>query len=234
MNTFDFTSVPLVGNIMSITGISDGWIVCCIIAAVLAVVFLIGWIRSAAKGRAARREAAALQEEVVGLQALTTLPPLHEGSWDYGQNEDPGSSLVFASTKELKHRKQMASAASQAPSAPARQNTQQTTPAASASSAHKVTAAANAPVAPADTAGNVTAQVHEAIFASVTNGHLKGAAGQNAKGKTGRKGGKGSIKAEDLPSMDVAHKPKKAAPKKSAAKKAGSGDASLSSRIPRL
>ncbi len=233
MNTFDFTSVPLVGNIMSITGISDGWIVCCIIAAVLAVVFLIGWIRSAAKGRAARREAAALQEEVVGLQALTTLPPLHEGSWDYGQNEDPGSSLVFASTKELKHRKQMASAASQDQSTPAQQGTQQAAPTGT-SSTRKATATAKAPATPADTASNVTAQVHEAIFASVTNGHLKGAAGQNAKGKTGRKGGKGSIKAEDLPSMDVASKPKKAAPKKSSAKKTSDSDASLSSRIPRL
>lgn len=227
MNTFDFTSTPVIGNIMSATGISDGWIVVCGIMALLAVVFLIAWIRSAAKNRTANKQLAALQQEIVGLQALTTLPPLHEGDWSYDQDDDTGGSLVFASSKELKQRQQAtANAVSQdapqqssvaASSLKADQSTQEA----------RSTAAGQTATAAADNAGNVTAQVHEAIFASVTGGHLKNTGAKSASGKK-------LLSASDVPSLDSKGVSKKRAAKNGSSKDATGGDASLSSRIPKL
>lgn len=225
MNTFNFASTPVIGNIMSATGISDGWIVVCCIVALLAIIFLIAWIRSAAKGRAARKQLAALQQEIVGLRALTTLPPLHEGDWSYDQDDDTGGSLVFASAKELKQRQQAtANAASQ--NAP-----QQSTVAASSLKAdqgvQETHNAAAERAATADNAGNVTAQVHEAIFASVTGGHLKNTGAKSASGKK-------PLSASDVPSLDSKGASKKRAAKKGSSKADAGGDASLSSRIPKL
>lgn len=239
MNTFDFTSAPVIGKIMSATGISDGWIIISVAVAILALVFLVAWIRSAAKGRAARKELAALEQEVIGLQALTTLPPLHEGDWSYGQNEDPGSSLVFASTKELKHRREGAQKATtqhktSSQDAQAAAGTSKSVTAAGQKAAPAAQAAATQQVSQAKSAAadSVTAQVHEAIFASVTNGHLKtGAASSNANRS---KGSNPAFNAATLPTMETKGKKRGKAAKKSDAKKAADTDASLSSRIPKL
>ncbi len=224
---------------MSATGISDGWIIISIAAAVLALVFLVAWIRSAAKGRTARKELAALKQEVIGLQALTTLPPLHEGDWSYGQNEDPGSSLVFASTKELKHRREGAQKAAVQRKAPS-QDAQDTASKSdsihaagqAAAKAAQATAAQQNTQAKSAAADSVTAQVHEAIFASVTNGHLKtGAASSDA---SRGKGSNPAFNAATLPTMEAKGKKKHKAAKKDDTKRAADTDASLSSRIPKL
>ena len=216
MNTYDFTSVPVMGKIMSITGITDGWVIISIALLILAVIFLVAWISSASRGRAARKELSKLKEEVVGLQALTTLPPLHEIDWEQAEGRDPGSSLVFASTKELKRRREKDSRKA-VPQAEAEQAPQ------SASEAEQPAAKKQPAVSANAAADSVTAQVHEAIFASVTSGHLK-------KADDNRQAAK--ISSEDLPPIHVERK--KTAAKPQTAKPEANSDASLSSRIPRL
>lgn len=240
MNTFDFTSVPFVGSIMKLTGIEDGWVVISILLAILLVVFLAAWISASGKARSLKKLVAELEEEITGLNALTTLPPLHENGWEYAQGADPGSSLVFASAKELKRRRER-KAAAESPSvkqdgAPASLATEPQ--AASPAQEHPATATeapapeheARAMSASASAADSVTAQVHEAIFASVTGGHLKSAEKAAATQKHAAK-----VSAEDLPPIHVERKVKqKPARKPVAAKPTSNSDASLSSRIPKL
>ena len=209
---------------MAATGISDGWVIVSIMLLIIAVIFLVAWISAASRGRAARKELGKLQEEIVGLQALTTLPPLHEIDWSQAQGSDPGTSLVFASAKELKRRRENKSAQtaeSKPDSAPlvadALQQATQTQEK-QGQSAHSSTQAA---------ADSVTAQVHEAIFASVTESHLK----KTAEPSQGVK-----LKSEDLPPIHAQRKKTtgKAQAQAQAQKPAKDGDASLSSRIPKL
>lgn len=238
MNTFDFTSVPLVGNIMKLTGIEDGWVVISILLAIFLVIFLVAWISAAGKARSLKKRVAKLEEEITGLNALTTLPPLHENGWEYAQGADPGSSLVFASTKELKRRRERKAAAESASVHGDDGLVPLPAPESVAASAQEKPAGVTSDSAPkhearpmsASAADSVTAQVHEAIFASVTSGHLKSAEKDTAPQKHASK-----ISAEDLPPIHVEHKAKKAAEKqRPAAKPAAGSDASLSSRIPRL
>ena len=233
MNTYDFTSVPLVGNIMKLTGIEDGWVVISVLLAIFLVIFLVAWISAAGKARALRKQVAKLEEEITGLNALTTLPPLHENGWEYAQGADPGSSLVFASTKELKrrreHKAQQAAAAPQrdglVPLPGSEELAQESTQV-----RDEAFAAAKYEPKPisASAADSVTAQVHEAIFASVTSGHLKGTEKADAHVHA-------KISSEDLPPIHVERKAKK--PAKEAqreSKPVTKSDASLSSKIPRL
>ncbi|MGN0038988.1 MAG: hypothetical protein ACI36Y_07650 [Coriobacteriales bacterium] len=227
MESIDFTQVPGFGAVMQLTGIADGWVLVAALFLLLALVFLIGWLHSSSKGRAARRELAQVREELVGAQALVNLPPLHEGDYDYLNGDDPGSSLVFASARELRRRHSAAEA-------PAVEPTPQPQP-------QEQPAAPQEPPAPAaEPAPNVTAQVHEAIYASVTGSKLHAQAeeqpaSQDAVGTRRRKPNGAAITSSDLPPIKleggqarpVAQAP---LPKRPAA----DPDASLSSRIPKL
>ena len=220
MNTFDFTSVPVIGNIMNLTGINDGWIVISIFLLILAIVFLVAWISSSSKNRAANKELELLRDEIVGLQALTNLPPLHEGDWDYTEGADPGSSLVFASAKELRRREK-----GQAPKKAVKPKDE---PKTAEEPAQK----------PASTSPSVTAQVHKAIFESVAVGHLKTPKAADPEpepksdmvGNRKRKANGAAITSSDLPPIKL----DKPAKKKTAKKPEPNPDASLSSRIPHL
>ena len=213
MESFDFTSVPGIGDLMQLTGIVNGWMLVAGILLLLAVIFLIGWLSASSKARAARRELAQVREELVGAQALVNLPPLHEGDYDYLSGDDPGTSLVFASARELRHRKGVAAA----PENPQPQ------------------AAPQPAAAPRQDEPSVTAQVHEAIFASVTGGRLgqaQPAAEGDMVGNRRRKANGAAITSSDLPPIkrEAAPQPDAAAPAQACADEAPS----LSSRIPRL
>ena len=213
MESFDFTSVPGIGDLMQLTGIANGWMLVAGILLLLAVIFLIGWLSASSKARAARRELAQVREELVGAQALVNLPPLHEGDYDYLSGDDPGTSLVFASARELRHRK----GAAAAPENPRSQ------------------AATQPAAAPRQDEPSVTAQVHEAIFASVTGGRLgqtQPAAEGDMVGNRRRKANGAAITSSDLPPIkrEAAPQPDAAAPAQGCADE----DPSLSSRIPRL
>ena len=213
MESFDFTSVPGIGDLMQLTGIANGWMLVAGILLLLAVIFLIGWLSASSKARTARRELAQVREELVGAQALVNLPPLHEGDYDYLSGDDPGTSLVFASARELRHRKGVAAA----PENPQPQ------------------AAPQPAAAPRQDEPNVTAQVHEAIFASVTGGRLgqaQPAAEGDMVGNRRRKANGAAITSSDLPPIkrEAAPQPDAAAPAQGCADE----DPSLSSRIPRL
>ena len=223
MESFDFTSVPGIGDLMQLTGIANGWMLVAGILLLLAVIFLIGWLSASSKARAARRELAQVREELVGAQALVNLPPLHEGDYDYLSGDDPGTSLVFASARELRHRKGAAAApAAAAKPAAAPENPQPQ-------------AAPQPAAAPRQDEPSVTAQVHEAIFASVTGGRLgqtQPAAEGDMVGNRRRKANGAAITSSDLPPIkrEAAPQPDAAAPAQGCADE----DPSLSSRIPRL
>ena len=224
MESFDFTSVPGIGALMQLTGIANGWMLVAGLLLLLAVVFLIGWLSASSRARAARRELAQVREELVGAQALVNLPPLHEGDYDYLTGDDPGTSLVFASARELRHRK----GAAAAPAAAAAK------PAAAPASAHSQ-AAPQPAATPRQEEPSVTAQVHEAIFASVTGGRLgqaQPAAEGDMVGNRRRKANGAAITSSDLPPIkrESAPQPAAAAP----AQGSVSEDSSLSGRIPRL
>lgn len=229
MESFDFTQVPGFGAIMQLTGIADGWIVVAAIACLLALASLIGWLRSSSKGRAARRELAQVKEELVGAQALVNLPPLHEDGYDYLSGDDPGSSLVFASARELRRRH---SAAEPPAAKPAPQPSQQPQ--------GQPTAQEEAVAPAADLAPNVTAQVHEAIYASVTGSKLHAQQEEQADssdmvGNRRRKPNGAAITSSDLPPIKLeAEQKHPAASQLPLPKKPADPEASLSSRIPRL
>ena len=213
MESFDFTSVPGIGDLMQLTGIVNGWMLVAGILLLLAVIFLIGWLSASSRARAARRELAQAREELVGAQALVNLPPLHEGDYDYLTGDDPGTSLVFASARELRHRKGAAAAPASA----------------------QPQAAPQPAAAPRQEEPSVTAQVHEAIFASVTGGRLgqaQPAAEGDMVGNRRRKANGAAITSSDLPPIkrEAAPQPDAAAPAQGCADE----DPSLSSRIPRL
>lgn len=205
------------GKIMSATGITDGWVIISIALLILTILFLVAWISSASRGRAARKELAKLKEEVVGLQALTNLPPLHEIDWSQAEGSDPGTSLVFASAKELKRRREKSAAKDEPLTKPEQPSQAATEP------KEAPTAKQQPPVSAGAAADSVTAQVHEAIFASVTSGHLKKADEDKHAAK---------ISNEDLPPIHVERK--KASARQEAPKPTANSDASLSSRIPKL
>ena len=229
MESIDFTQVPGFGTLMQLTGVSDGWVLVAALALLLALVFLVAWVRSAAKGRAARRELAQVREELVGAQALVNLPPLHEGDYDYLNGNDPGSSLVFASVRELRRRNSTAEIPVVAPAA--QQPQPQDEPQQPAAQQAQAPAAQPAP--------SVTAQVHEAIYASVSSSklHPQQPEQQPAQGMVGnrrRKANGAAITSSDLPPIKAQPQQKHPGAEAPVPQRAADPDASLSSRIPKL
>ena len=135
----------MIDTIMDATGITDVWLLACIVLAVLFVIFFILALVNISKKRAANKEVAELKEYITGLEAMTHLPPVkveHMGSSD---------SVVFASAKEVR-RMEKESAAETGPIA---------------KRAEAAPAAAEKPAGEV----SVTAAVHDAILASVTGSH---------------------------------------------------------------
>lgn len=173
MNTIDFTSTPIIGSLMQATGIADGWMIIAIALAILMIIFLAAWICTARKSRTRAKQIAHMQEEILGLQAISNLPPLHSSAFG-----NPGDSIVFASTRELKKRRSALAQVAADDNTDSELSEQATaefaTPLAPVASA--VDDAPKDPFAPRSfepdkASESVTAQVHDAIFASVSSMH---------------------------------------------------------------
>ena len=237
MNTFDFTTVPVIGKIMEITGINDGWIVVALILLILAVIFLVGWILSAGKARSSRKELQKLEQEILGLQAMTNLPPLSAA--DYNDGGDPGTSMVFASTKELKRRRE--TQAFKPVASPWGDDEPESKPTAQPVDKPATQPIANAKATAKNAEPSVTAQVHKAIFDSVTSGGKMRTtepevsdsvpAKSDMVGNRKRKANGAAITSSDLPPIQSNGNQRKQPVRKH---EAADPDASLSSRIPRL
>lgn len=260
MNTIDFTSVPLIGDLMKVTGVGDGWLIVSALLAVMLLLCIIGIIVGACRSRSQKKELLSMRRELLGLQALTSLPPLHQK--DSG---DSGESLVFASFEELKERQienareqraaynaQLENERAQALAALREREYepryedyaaamgQEPAPAAYDVAGYGDAApgaySAQDAYAPATQASdNVTAQVHDAIYASVT-GRLEAVKPQDSRGASSRaarpKRAKGApITGADIPQM----RPEgNAAPRGAAPYKGPAPGSDLSGRIPRL
>lgn len=260
MNTIDFTSVPFIGDLMTVTGVGDGWLIVSAMLAVVLLLCVIGLIVGACSSRKRKKELLDMRRELLGLQALTSLPPLHQKAAD-----DSGESLVFASFEELKER-QIENAREQRAAYNAQQEDEraqalaalrerefepryedyatamrQETPVANDFDAAGYDDALDAypaqdAYAPAAQAGdNVTAQVHDAIYASVT-GRLEavkapGDSRAASRDKRPKRVKGAPITGDDLPPV----RSKGDAPARSAAPRKGAVPGSdLSGRIPRL
>lgn len=251
MNTLDFTSTPVIGPLMQATGITDGWIIISVALAILFLIFLIAWICSVRKSRTRLKQIAHMEEEMLGLQAINNLPPLHSSAFG-----NPGDSIVFASSRELKKRRD-AIANTAAPENTTAASSQQPTAEFAVPVVPLMNAEESAPLDPfaprtgeADKASeSVTAQVHEAIFASVSSMHkdIKGKRSEEDN-QTSEEKGTRALKSSDIPSITKPVEEHKAdnadalarleakLKKHNESKKKASSDNSkgLSSRIPKL
>lgn len=248
MNSIDFKSTPLIGDLMTATGVNDGWLILCALLGIVLVVCVIALIVGACKTRKRNKEMLEMRRELLGLQALTSLPPLHQGD-----TASPSDSVVFASFEELKERqienareqraaynaqredeRAQAMAALRENKVDPRHADAYAAPAQEAPVAYEPVSASAitqeyAPVQAADVPGNdsVTAQVHEAIYASVT-GRLDAVKPSQAKRQKRVKGA--PITGDDLPPV----RSKNTAPKHVAQHKEPAYGSDLSGRIPRL
>lgn len=178
-------------------GISDVWVGACILLGLLDILFLIGWVTASRKARMSRRELKLAREELIGTRALLDLPPLHEGDYSFIQETRPDTFPKCSEDTMPLYRLRE--------SRPERE----TTGVVSIASEHETGASSN-----------VALQVHEAIYASITEDK--------------RCLGSSVVSDDDLPSMHLADTPGKSA---DTAMNPGTGnvsDASLSKRIPRI
>ena len=248
MNSIDFISVPLIGDLMIATGVNDGWLIVCALLGIMLVVCVIALIVDACKTRSRNKEMLEMRRELLGLQALTSLPPLHQG--DAANSSD---SVVFASFEELKER-QIENAREQRAAFNAQREDEraqamaalrerkvdprhadacaapaQDEPVAYEPASASAVTQEYAPVQASDAPGNdnVTAQVHEAIYASVT-GRLDAVKVPQPKRQKRAKGA--PITGDDLPPV----RSRSTAPKHVAQHKESAYGSDLSGRIPRL
>ena len=238
METVDFSNTPVISDIMSATGIVDGWIVICLFILVLALVFFFGWLSSALTSRKRGKELLSMRRELLGMQALNNLPPLHAG-----ETSEAADSLVFATFEELKERQiENAREQREAYAAQHQENPTQEQRAVAQDSNNRVFVSARESQEQyacepqlkeqqQSTEPNVTEQVHDAIFASVT-GSWNMTQAKREEGKASRKKRvKGEpISAGDIPPIHVA----KGAERKGKPKPSAPSDPNLSGRIPRM
>lgn len=195
-------------------GITNQWVIIGLFFALTTLLFLVLWICALASKSKQKKHIADLGEYITGLEAMTQLPPLHTNQYD------AGDSIVFASAREMKRARTQRSAQPAIPPAPQTQTV--TVPVqVPVVTQQPVAAPAQAPAATQQQ--NVTAAVHEAIYASVSGIHKAVRAEEPAP-----------VQAAPQQPVAAVPEPTPAAPQQPASSEEEAGRQGLSGRIPRV
>lgn len=145
-------------------GLSTPWVLLTCVFAFLTLLLFILWVCALAGKRKLKRHIAELDQHVIGLEAMTKLPPLHTE-----ESDECGDSIVFASTREMRRTRERDTARPPQAQRDSFEPTSAATAPPAGSAAEPVPPAGETPAPqPAAQPQNVTEAVHEAIYASVS------------------------------------------------------------------